>query len=259
MSQYIITPNLLANGTIYPNRFCKMDTSAAFCAIQAGNNDPSIGVAMPGTNAFPDGALSAAIPAAIAGQAVTITGPLSQVQVQLGGTVPVGSFLKSDANGKAVVANVGDNLAAYTWASGVADDLIQCVLLPPEAGGGAGGSRAKVALAAVDTGGGVFAWLNPETGTIIIQRVIIYVTTVATGACSIDVGTTVVSATTQSDNLIDGLDVHTAAGAFSTDNQAGALGFFTQSLAAGGWVTASKDSGASAGLVGFAYIEYFVP
>lgn len=64
---------------------------------------------------------------------------------------------------------------------------------------------ARVALAAVDTGGGVFSWANPEAGDIIVRRVILDVTTQSSGACTVDVGTTVTSGTTSSDNLIDGL------------------------------------------------------
>jgi len=117
---------------------------------------------------------------------------------------------------------------------------------------------AKVALAAVDTGGGVFSWQNPEGAAINIVRVDIEVDTVATGACSIDVGITATSATTQSDNLIDGLDIHSNAGVFTTIDQAGALGLSRGQVASGKWVTGSKDSGASAGIVGSAFIYYYL-
>ncbi len=73
---------------------------------------------------------------------------------------------------------------------------------------------ARVALAAADTGGGVFAWANDESTSIIVQRVVLDVTTAATGACTVDVGTTATNATTSSDNLIDGLDVNAATGVF---------------------------------------------
>ena len=128
------------------------------------------------------------------------------------------------------------------------------------AGMNAAGERvthvAKVALAAVDTGGGIFAWQNPAGVSIIVHKVIIDVATVATGACTIDVGTTATSATTLSDNMIDGLDVHTATGTFGIANGADLNGVAQQKLAAGKWVTGSKASGASAGLVGTAYIHY---
>lgn len=117
---------------------------------------------------------------------------------------------------------------------------------------------ARVALANVDTGGGVFSWANPEASAIVISRVVIDVTTKATGACTVDIGTTSSSATTSSNNLLTGLDVGTAAGTFDNVEDKGASGKARQRLAAGKWVTASKASGASAGLVGFAYIHYTV-
>jgi hypothetical protein len=115
---------------------------------------------------------------------------------------------------------------------------------------------AVVPLAAVDTGGGIFSWANPEVGSILITRVLIDVTTIATGACSIDIGTATASGTTSADTLIDGLDVHTATGTFDQADQVGANGKTKGKIAAGKWVTASKDTGASAGLVGNAYIQY---
>lgn len=116
----------------------------------------------------------------------------------------------------------------------------------------------EVPLAAVDTAGGVFAWQNPTGVDIIVNRVTIRTTTESTGACTLDVGTTATSATTLSDNLIDGLSVASAAGVFDNLGNAGTNGKTRHTLAAGKWVTASVASGASAGLVGSAFIEYFV-
>lgn len=115
---------------------------------------------------------------------------------------------------------------------------------------------AIVPLHAVDTGGGIFSWKNPEAGSIIITRVVLDVTTVATGACAVDVGTTASSGTTSSDNLLDGIDVHTAAGLFSAADGDATNAKAQQKLASGKWVTGSKASGASAGLVGNCYIYY---
>ena len=117
---------------------------------------------------------------------------------------------------------------------------------------------ARVALAAADTGGGVFSWQNPEGAAIVVERLVVDVTTDATGACTVDAGTTPTSATTLSDNLIDGLDVGAAAGTFDSITDKGTNGKSRQKLAAGKWVTGSVASGASAGLVGYAYILYFV-
>ena len=89
-------------------------------------------------------------------------------------------------------------------------------------------------------------------------KVIVDVTTVAASACTLDIGGTAVTATTLSDTLIDGIDVHTATGQF--DNllaaNAGTNGLTVNKIATGKWVTGSTASGASAGLVGFAYIYY---
>jgi hypothetical protein len=115
---------------------------------------------------------------------------------------------------------------------------------------------AKVTLAALDTGGGVLAWQNPEAVSIIVHRLFLNVTTKATSACTVDAGTTATNATTSSDNLIDGLDIGTAAGLFDNLGDAGSNGKAKQLLAAGKWITVSKASGAAAGTIGFCYISY---
>jgi hypothetical protein len=115
------------------------------------------------------------------------------------------------------------------------------------------------ALAAVDTGGGIFSWQNPESGPILVQHVVLNVTTKTTGACSVDVGTTDTNATTSSDTLIDGKDINAATGIFTNDESAGTNGKPFKRLAAGKWVTASMVAGgATAGLVGTYEIYYTV-
>jgi hypothetical protein len=117
----------------------------------------------------------------------------------------------------------------------------------------------KLTLAAVDTAGGILSWLNPEAGPILVVGFFLYITTPATAACTASFGTTTTSATTLSANLITGLDVHTAGGLFDDDTDIGASGKTRQLLAQGGWITGSTASGASAGLVGSAYVRYFLP
>jgi len=118
---------------------------------------------------------------------------------------------------------------------------------------------ARVALANVNTGGGIFSWANPEASAVLIDRVVVDVTTKATAACAIDIGTTATNGTTSSDNLIDGLDVNNAVGVFDNITDKGTNGKSRQKINSGKWVTASvSGGGASAGLVGFAYIHYVV-
>ena len=121
----------------------------------------------------------------------------------------------------------------------------------------------KIALAAVDTAGGLFAWQAPARA--FVTAVKVDVTTPATGACTADIGYTTASAATLSDTIIDGADVHTAADVFDNVADAGTNGILggttntgdQQLVAASGkWVTGSTASGASAGIVGNAYIFY---
>lgn len=115
------------------------------------------------------------------------------------------------------------------------------------------------ALAAVNTGGGVFSWKNPEAGPILVMHLAVIVTTTATEACSLDCGTTAVSATASSDTLIDGKDVNAAVGTFTNDESAGTNGKPFKRLEAGKWVTGSVvTGGASAGLKGVYEIYYIV-
>lgn len=158
--------------------------------------------------------------------------------------------------GKAKVGGLSINGADLTASAADLNTLLGA--------GAAAQRRVKTVIVALsgaaDTGGGIGAWANPEAANILIQRVLVDVTTVATAACLVDVGTTATSATTLSDNLLDGIDVHTATG--QHDNllaaDAGTNGKTVQKLAAGKWVTFSTQAagGASAGLVGNAYIEY---
>ncbi len=116
----------------------------------------------------------------------------------------------------------------------------------------------KIPLAGgVDSPCGLLAWQNPEAVAVIVTGLVLDVTTKATGACTASFGTAA-SGTTSSANLIDTLDVGTAAGTFDNNTEKGANGKTRQRLAAGAFVTGSRASGASAGLAGYAYIT-FIP
>lgn len=111
----------------------------------------------------------------------------------------------------------------------------------------------KVALAALDTAGGIISLLNPEKVDLIVTQIVLDVTTVATGACTVDVGCGS-GATTSYDNLIDGQDVNSAAGAFGSPS--GTNGKPCIRWESDGYLTASMATGAAAGLAGYAYIHY---
>lgn len=115
---------------------------------------------------------------------------------------------------------------------------------------------AKVALGSATGNGGVLAWANPEGVPIDIEGVKLDVTTKTTGAATIDVGVAA-NGTTTADNLIDGQDIGTAAGLFSTGKNGGTNGKPDQRMTASQFVTGTASAN-PAGLVGYAYITYLI-
>ena len=117
--------------------------------------------------------------------------------------------------------------------------------------------KATGVLSAVDTAGGVFAWVNPTGGHILVRHVVLNVTKASTDVCTVDVGVTGVSVATASDNLIDGVSV-AAIARLTNDESAGVNGKSFKTLAPGKWVTGSKATGATAGIAGTYTIYYDV-
>lgn len=113
----------------------------------------------------------------------------------------------------------------------------------------------KKALAAVTGGGGVLSLANPEGVDLYVTRLILNITTPATAAATIDAGIAA-NGTTTDDDLIDGLDVNAAAGVFDNIKNGGTNGKAGQKWGAAQFLTISEKTGAIAGLVGSAYIEY---
>lgn len=113
----------------------------------------------------------------------------------------------------------------------------------------------KVALAAVDIAGGAASILNPEGVDLIVTRAVVNVTTIATaaGTLSVGIGT---GATTSYATLIDTVDVHSATGVFDNIKDKGSGGKQCILWPAGQYLTASKASGALAGLVGSLFVQY---
>jgi hypothetical protein len=101
-------------------------------------------------------------------------------------------------------------------------------------------------------------WTAPAKA--IILRVLLDVTTVATGACTVDIGYTASTATTSSDTLLDGVDVNAATVLFDSMNAAldSGANAKAQLAASGKWITADEASGDATGLVANAYIQYYL-
>lgn len=91
----------------------------------------------------------------------------------------------------------------------------------------------------------------------IILRAVLDITTIATGACTIDVGYTTTTAST-SDTLLDGVDANAAIALFDSMNANLDTGTnaFAQKAASGKFVTIDEKTGDSTGLVATLYVHF---
>lgn len=92
----------------------------------------------------------------------------------------------------------------------------------------------------------------------VILRAWLDITTVCTGACTIDVGYTATTATTSSDTLLDGVDGNTAVAVFDSMNAAldSGANAKAQKAASGKWVTLDEASGDTTGMVAILYVMW---
>lgn len=120
--------------------------------------------------------------------------------------------------------------------------------------------QVKVALTAAGDGtaGAVLSWANPTGKTIMVQNVIIDMTTAPTDtAAGLDVGVAA-NGTTSSDTLIDGV-VLAAAGVFNAIKNAGTNGSCNRKVTSSQYITGTSVVGGHldlAAFVGTAYIQY---
>jgi len=111
---------------------------------------------------------------------------------------------------------------------------------------------------ASSSGGGIATWQPPESGPVVITRLIVDVTTISTGAANLSVGQGS-SATTSYTNLITASDVHSATGIFdSLTLQVTASAALALLMPAANYITFS-GSASTAGMVAEAIIEYWKP
>ena len=108
-----------------------------------------------------------------------------------------------------------------------------------------------------NTAGSLLAWANPEGVPIMVTRFILDITTPATGAATADFGVAADGATS-SDTLVDGVDIGSAAIVADNIDGGGTNGKSFAKMTASQYITGSQ-SASSVGLVGNAYIEYFIP
>lgn len=103
-------------------------------------------------------------------------------------------------------------------------------------------------LTASDAAAGIFSEENTYGTDLLVLRIVIFVATASTGACTIDVGEGN-SDSSSYDNIIDGLDV-ASTGASDNLGDPGSNGHSVRAWRSGEYVNASMATGATAGLVG---------
>jgi len=179
--------------------------------------------------------------------------------VVAGESISAGDKISALANGKAQVWASGETCVGEALSAGSDGKNFVAFLYSPPANLASNEMKyAKLAITGYTSTGVKTAWQNPEGATIIIHSAAINRTVAATGACTLDIGTTAVSAATTSDNLFDGLNANATA-AFESNLLAANLGTNGkpgQTLASGKWVTVDAKTGDATGLVADLYIYY---
>ena len=117
-----------------------------------------------------------------------------------------------------------------------------------------GANKQALTAATTTAGGDALALANPEGADLIVTRLIIDITTPATGAATVDAGIAA-DGETSNDTLIDGLDVGSAAILADNHENPGTNGKALKKWGASEYLTITP-SATLAGLVGNAYIEW---
>lgn len=119
----------IANGTVRPSRFVKLDQTAAFHVLEADAAEQVIGISDEGSRGAP-GVGSAN--AALAGDPLKVYQETDVCLLEIGsGGCDEDDYLKSDADGKGVAASAGDSVGARALQPAIEGDLIrvkvQCI------------------------------------------------------------------------------------------------------------------------------------
>ena len=119
-------PNMLAGGDISPCRFVKQDPTATtgdHKVLQCSAGQVIFGVSQEGSNKAPIPEVTTNL-AAASGEQVKIYGDDEVVLLEIGtGGCTSGNLLKSDADGKGVVASAGENIGAAALVTAAAGSL----------------------------------------------------------------------------------------------------------------------------------------
>jgi hypothetical protein len=127
-----VTINLTATGNVRPYRFVK-ETGRYLGAQASSATDVCCGISGPflrGPNVNGKWQVVEDF-VAVAGEPIPLKGAGEVCLLEAGGAIPAGSRVRSDANGKGVVASATENAYAIAWENAAADgDLIKVLVWP---------------------------------------------------------------------------------------------------------------------------------
>lgn len=125
----------VANGSISPSRFVRLDTTADGKVLQSGAGERIFGISQEGTRNVPGSGLGMDDGfAAKIGENIRIYGPGDMgAMLELGGTVVVGARLKADANGAGVSTTTADDeIGAIAIVAGTSGQVVPVQLVEPD-------------------------------------------------------------------------------------------------------------------------------
>ena len=112
------SPSYVASADILPAKFVKIVSGTDHQIVICGADDLAVGVTHEST-------MDAALPAAKEGTACRIYGLAESCEIEAGGTITAGAYLKPDADGNAVAASSTDAYSAVARAGAADGEKVQ--------------------------------------------------------------------------------------------------------------------------------------
>lgn len=126
--------SFLASGNISPSRFVKQDTSNEGYVSQAGAGERAIGVSQSGTRQPPISGLDDGYAATQNTAPLTVFTATDECDLEAGGAITNGDYLKSDSSGRGVTASSADDIycAIALRAATTAGQLVRVRVTGPQ-------------------------------------------------------------------------------------------------------------------------------
>lgn len=120
------SPSYVASADILPAKFVKIVSGTDHQIVICSADEVAVGVTHESTmDAALPGVAAASLPAAKAGTACRIYGLGESCEIEAGGTITAGAYLKPDADGNAVACSSTDDYSAVARAGAADGEKVQ--------------------------------------------------------------------------------------------------------------------------------------